>query len=74
MGNTQRQQRRAGMKRPGSSQRAQVLEEEPLLDDVVVRERVAERQRQCRAKKRSLEDASRLLSMIDEGALSRHVT
>lgn len=62
MGNARVQQRRLGIKRPGPSQRASVLAPDLFEGDAVVRERAAERQRQCRAKKRSLQEASHLLT------------
>ena len=69
MGNSRNQQRRVGVKRPGLAQRAQALQEEQIrLDAVLARERAAERQRQCQANKRCLEEASRNLPRSDEGA------
>ena len=71
MGNSRNQQRRLGVRRPGPAQRAQALQEEQLRPDVVfARERVAERQQQCRARKRSLEEASRNLPRSDDIAPS----
>ena len=71
MGNSRNQQRRGGVRRPGPAQRAQALQEEHIRPDVVLaRERAAERQRQCRANKRCLEEASRNLPRSDEGAPS----
>lgn len=74
MGNARNQQRRVGVRRLGPAQRAQALQEELLRPDVVIaRERAAERQRQCRIRKRAVQEASRLLPTADDGAPLREI-
>jgi hypothetical protein len=67
MGNTRAQDRRRGVKRPGPAQR---LHLHSLLEPaslVLARENAAERQRQCRARKRLEKQKSDKLALLREG-------
>lgn len=65
MGNTRAQDRRRGVKRPGPAQREREQVPDPT---VAARENAAERQRQCRARKRLVQRRSEQL--VRQGAES----
>jgi hypothetical protein len=68
MGNTRAQDRRRGVKRPGPAQRAHLQSPlQPSASLVAARENAAERQRQCRARKRHLNLRSEQMALLREG-------
>lgn len=68
MGNTRAQDRRRGVKRPGPAQRAHLQSPlQPTASLVAARENAAERQRQCRARKRNLNIRSEHMALLREG-------
>lgn len=72
MGNSRAQERRHGVKRPGPAQRValsttEVSHERDAQTLLVSRENAAERQRQCRARRRNLEEESHQLAMVGQG-------
>jgi hypothetical protein len=67
MGNTRAQDRRRGVKRPGPAQRLHLHSLPEPASLVLARENAAERQRQCRARKRLEKQKSDKLALLREG-------